>query len=346
MKQAWTRALHTTGRLETARAKAAAPGNTLVLTLHRIVPDDAMEKCRSPRGMVMRASLFCAMLKYMSEHVHWLTPEETAHNHDSGHKPRVLITFDDGWVDNYEVAAPLLAEFGIKAAFFVVTSYAGHAQPFWPERVLGLLRHLQQTHRDDLIRAFFSNFEKLNRSSPMPGSLQEEHCLQWLKQFSPGQILASISAFEQQFALCQEVTADPMERLMTWDQLRMLAHAGHTIASHTSTHALLTQLNTVQMKSEFTRSSSELETNLGSIKRPWIAYPNGNVNKAVQEQAFRSGYRFGFTTVPNIWRAREDLLAIPRINLWDGSVMSPEGIFDENCLDYTIFWRAARHLPH
>lgn len=40
-------------------------------------------------------------------------------------QPSVLITFDDGWLDNWAYALPLLKEFNAKATMFVVTSWPG-----------------------------------------------------------------------------------------------------------------------------------------------------------------------------------------------------------------------------
>jgi peptidoglycan/xylan/chitin deacetylase (PgdA/CDA1 family) len=39
----------------------------------------------------------------------------------------VVLTFDDGGIDNYEVAYPLLRTFGFTATFFVITKYVGGA---------------------------------------------------------------------------------------------------------------------------------------------------------------------------------------------------------------------------
>lgn len=47
----------------------------------------------------------------------------------------VILTFDDGYVDNYEYAFPILEEFGLKGTFFIITEYVDFGNPHhmsWP----------------------------------------------------------------------------------------------------------------------------------------------------------------------------------------------------------------------
>ncbi len=56
--------------------------------------------------------------------------------------PRVFLTFDDGYVDNHDTAAPMLAEYGFTATVFVLPPYVDSAVAFdWPE-----IRAWQQPH--------------------------------------------------------------------------------------------------------------------------------------------------------------------------------------------------------
>jgi peptidoglycan/xylan/chitin deacetylase (PgdA/CDA1 family) len=44
----------------------------------------------------------------------------------------LAITFDDGYRDNFETAAPVLRRFGLPACFFIVTNFIGsHDVPWW-----------------------------------------------------------------------------------------------------------------------------------------------------------------------------------------------------------------------
>jgi len=37
-------------------------------------------------------------------------------------RPAVVLTFDDGWLDNYQYAFPVLREFGLRGSFFLITA--------------------------------------------------------------------------------------------------------------------------------------------------------------------------------------------------------------------------------
>ena len=80
-------------------------------------------------SLAVRPDDFEAQMKYLSENgYHTISPDEL---YDSlagtGELPEnpVLITFDDGYVDNYTNAYPILKKYGFKATIFVITSFLG-----------------------------------------------------------------------------------------------------------------------------------------------------------------------------------------------------------------------------
>ncbi len=47
----------------------------------------------------------------------------------------VAITFDDGYLDNYQIAAKVLRQFGLPATFFITTAFIGsNIIPWWDEK--------------------------------------------------------------------------------------------------------------------------------------------------------------------------------------------------------------------
>ncbi|MBV9122614.1 MAG: polysaccharide deacetylase family protein, partial [Planctomycetes bacterium] len=50
---------------------------------------------------------------------------------DADGKPLALLTFDDGYVDNFEIAFPILCELGASAVFFLPTAFIGTRHVPW-----------------------------------------------------------------------------------------------------------------------------------------------------------------------------------------------------------------------
>lgn len=105
-----------------AAAEADARGlKVLVLNYHKID--------NKHHSLSVRPADFEAQLKYLSDHgYHSISPDELCEGlAGKGALPEkpVLITFDDGYKDNYANAFPLLKKYGFKATIFVVTSFLG-----------------------------------------------------------------------------------------------------------------------------------------------------------------------------------------------------------------------------
>lgn len=107
------RALMRGGR---ALAGSARARRTVVLCYHSIHPDRPYASA-SP-------SLFAEHLSWLAAHTEIVDFADAYRAHDPDpSRPRVAITFDDGYEDNWTHAAPLLDRFAMPATFFVTTGF-------------------------------------------------------------------------------------------------------------------------------------------------------------------------------------------------------------------------------
>lgn len=97
-----------------------------VLTFHRIVPDDIKQKVYKNNQWVGSADVFDNMLKYLYDNGYKTISTEELYNWYKGDieydKKTVLITFDDGFYEDYYVVLPILKKYNFKATSFVVGS--------------------------------------------------------------------------------------------------------------------------------------------------------------------------------------------------------------------------------
>ena len=80
-------------------------------------------------ALTIHTDQFEAETKYLADNgYHTITPAELIAAWDEGtelpEKP-VIITFDDGYVDNYRNAYPILQKYGLKGTIFIVSDYIG-----------------------------------------------------------------------------------------------------------------------------------------------------------------------------------------------------------------------------
>ncbi len=95
-------------------------GGVPVLNYHQINDHDH-------NALTLSVAEFDAQMKYLAENgYHTITSDELADHFEKGaplpDKP-VLITFDDGYIDNYKNAYPILQKYGLKGSIYIVTDY-------------------------------------------------------------------------------------------------------------------------------------------------------------------------------------------------------------------------------
>ena len=166
----------------------------------------------------------------------------------------VLITFDDGDRSVLDVAAPLLAERGLPAVAFVVSSLIGTTTPFW-WRVVEAKTPVDEVHG----------------------------VLRWLKSVPDSERRAWVREHEDGLK----------QHNLSAKDCRALREMGVEVENHTMTHPLLDRCAPATVLSEITAAHSRLEEVLGHPPSVF-AYPNGNTDERAIPILRRLGYSLAF----------------------------------------------------
>ncbi len=98
-----------------------------ILTFHSVVPDQDKEKYYKDNYAVVSESFFIEILNYLKDHNYKTLSLDEFYEWYKGNKEfdkkTVVLTFDDGRVDNYYYAIPKLKEYNMKAIIFIVGSF-------------------------------------------------------------------------------------------------------------------------------------------------------------------------------------------------------------------------------
>ncbi|MFN0243060.1 MAG: polysaccharide deacetylase family protein [Planctomycetota bacterium] len=310
---------------------------TTVLMYHRVLPDH--EAARYPfASLAIPVSAFREQMSLLAERCHvaplseHLRSSARAGAHD---RPRVAVTFDDGYADNAEIAAPILEDLGLRATFFVTTDFvAGHA-PLWFDHAVVGLACTSAAARDQLARAHFAprTAERLI-TAPLAEWVAQ------LKQLAPDARAEFATALRQYGA---PRALPELYRALSPGQVGALAARGHEIGSHSVSHPLLPQLAGVELARELTASRDTISEWTGT--RPEIfAYPNGDADARTRDATRHAGYAYACTVEPGIHRTIDDPLSIRRVDITPHGTLRAPGLSDPVAFrsEYSLLRRSLR----
>ena len=227
----------------------------------------------------------------------------------------LVVTFDDGHLDNYTGAFPILRSLGIPATIFLSTGYIGSQEPYWFDHVARLLAKAPSGP----IQLTSVPFKAVLLDMRSRRSATEA-LLGLLKRVANSRRLDCLDELDRLFPSRRDGSASNEQFALSWPQVREMAAAGIEFGSHTVSHPILTQVDDVQLRRELSESREAIVAHTGQAG-DIIAYPIGK-RFAFDERVIRaceaSGYRLGVSyetgTNPSVLSARFELkrLAVER----------------------------------
>jgi peptidoglycan/xylan/chitin deacetylase (PgdA/CDA1 family) len=199
----------------------------------------------------------------------------------------IAITFDDGYLDNFEVAAPILKEVGVPATFYAtVDCVEGHTLP-WPSHLRFIFRTTTKPEWTDSrdrkwpLCNFAERENALLRScdecARLAGTVQSEYVLRVGKE------------------LDTEVPAESGSMMMGYDQMKGLISQGHIVGSHTLSHPNMAHLNSEDVRRELVESKQRLERGLGTSVTHF-SYPCPALSPHWTEETVVASHEAGYQT--------------------------------------------------
>lgn len=244
---------------------------------HRILPSTDARFQQEEPGMLVRPESFAMHLKELKRNFDvmflsdWVKAKQ---NGESLPNKACAVTFDDGWLDNFEFALPALKAEAVPATLFAVAEKIGTDFQFWPNIVSILL--LNGAGKNLAKHPLFNNLNaQLNSLPAQPSRDQIAHLIFQLKQHSDADIFKALQDINWRSLCPTEIPP----ALMNWDQLKSMQASGLVeIGSHTCTHRRLTSaLTSTELEYEIVKSKKILQDKL-STPIELFCFPNGDYN--------------------------------------------------------------------
>jgi len=213
----------------------------------------------------------------------------------------IVITFDDGYRDNYTHAFPILKKYNVPATFFLATDYIGNNQLLWHDKLSWIL-YTAVSEKKKLIKSEFS--PELIRKVERFFAADSSGRVSILPSIVA--LLKAYSAREREEAIKRLAEAcgvntwpgDEDRPMLSWEEVREMSVHGVSFGSHTMSHPVLSTIPMSEVQREIGESKRIIEK---QIQKPvtTFAYPYGKQEDYTDEITkilIDEGFEYACTT--------------------------------------------------
>jgi len=245
-------------------------------------------------------------------------------------KDKVLLTFDDGYIDHYNTVLPILKKFGLRGAFYPVVKSSRDRLMLDVNRIHCLLsidpsaRKLMQ-YLDDLIIKHKSDYnlypldlyKSKHFSKNRWDSIERSYLKKMLQHALPPKFKAF--ALKQLFSVFLNVTEKELADsfYMNTKQLKELVSEGMHVGGHSFQHNWLNKTPGDIARREIIKSAEYIDYIYDGCPLRTFCYPYGGYDEKVLSFLKEFDYKLAFTVAPGQWDGRSTPLTVPRYDTND-----------------------------
>lgn len=293
-KEAVSKLLYYSGGLKLLNLKWK--NNLTVLAYHRIDEVKEGEFNYFIPNIAATPEQFREQMEYVAQHYQVVSLEQVRDFIYSDialpDKP-LLITFDDGYLDNFQYAYPILSEFGFAAVIFIITGRMTDSGPLWWDE-LAYYFHYTKLNQADLPWIGLRSWQ--DNDSKMDVMFELLTAIKLLSESEKHRLLKEVpNALE-----VAELKTEEHRLFMNWDQVRELYSKGIRCEPHTVTHPIMSRIDHEQAQRELAQSRQDIIDQAG-YEPIAFAYPNGmpgDFSSDTIELLKETHYQLAFTLSP------------------------------------------------
>jgi peptidoglycan/xylan/chitin deacetylase (PgdA/CDA1 family) len=293
------------------RLAASARGGSAAILMYHSVRKDPRQTMDTLGGIVHSEAVFRKQMELLARDFRPITLDMLVEYLQMGREvPQraVVVTFDDGYADNHQVAMPILNQTDVPAIFYVTVDCIEKRRLPWTARLRFPFRRTKEDSWQDASGRKWTLAGDDTRGQAFACAC--EICCR-LTGVAQDEFVAAV---EQDLA----VQAYPEDHtlMMSYEQINELVRNGHLIGSHTMTHPNLAYVSPEEAIAELTESKLRLEKELDT-RVVHFSYPcpalSPHWNEATAGACSKAGYETAVTTDWGLTRAGDNLLRLKRV---------------------------------
>lgn len=281
-----------------------------ILAYHRIWDEAAADFAFDEQLISATSEEFQRQMDWARRHFQVLSFADL-HGCDKEDRPwprrALIVTFDDGYADNYTHAFPILKELNLPATIFLSTSYMDQPRLFWWDAIAYCVKHTRLPQ--------FS----------LPGDSTEAFSLQGqcAKQKAINKILHHVKSVPEEEKDCfmkklpellQVTLPDDISSAnqLNWQQVQEMSDNRIEFGGHSLTHPILTNISATQLDEEIAGSRQAIEAHINQEVLVF-SFPNGQSSPVVQAAVERAGYAYSTAYFAGVAHPSKGRHGLPRI---------------------------------
>jgi peptidoglycan/xylan/chitin deacetylase (PgdA/CDA1 family) len=228
----------------------------------------------------------------------------------------IVVTFDDGYKDNYTNAFPVLRRLSIPAIIFLTVQSIGIGRYIWHD----ILFHAFWETQVEEIEGFGDISQKISLKT----AAQKAEATQKIAFFLKTLDNAQKKIFLKQLLDLLKISKENMDKdlMLTWENIGEMGKSDIAFGSHTLSHPIMTKIGEKEAWAEINESRKIIER---KTKRKIFAfaYPNGKMedfNEETKKLLKAAGYKCAVTTMSGNNNHDQCLFELKRYQPWENHI--------------------------
>lgn len=292
------------------RDKTPSQRGIRILAYHRVDDDIFYHQI----GLAVSSSNFEKQMFYLKKYYNIISLKDALYILKNGLEipPRaIVITFDDGYKDNYINAFPVLKKYNIPATIFLCVNPINNGTYLWPDQIINVLKHFSANYLD---------LRKYGLDAYTVKTLEEKK-----------QVLYKICDYLKKTSLKESQTltnylastlneGSKNNLMLDWEEINEMKKYNISFGSHTLTHPILTEIPIEEAMKEIRESKKIIEDRLRETI-DFFAYPYGS-KKEFNDQIIKllkdTGYSCACTLISGPNKKGTNLYTLKRYSINEG----------------------------
>ena len=299
---------HMSGLMQTIATIRQTKG-AIVLMYHSVAPPSTSQWI-DPRNQVP-AEIFKQQMTFLAEKRNVISLEKlicTLKKKETPPNGTIVITFDDGYLNNLTIAAPILTSLNLQATLFLPTGYIDRGETQWIDQIYSTFKYRDK----QTIRWPDKNGLTLNLSDQQQFEKAYNLICTYLLSATPTQRTSTLKSIRDQL----QPSVTPPRLTMNWDEINTLltSHNCFTLGGHTIEHTDMTSIAKKEASIELIKCSDNIQRKIG-VPPCSFSFPYGRTSVMLQQITKLANYKTAFSgsLLDPVINSNHNIFALPRI---------------------------------